>query len=377
MKRGKILYIVNHMDCFWTRRFPIAKKAASDWDVFVCASDADQDKQLSDHGFKGYGLMEPDRRRTLWSTFLIMVGIWKAIRATKPDLIHAMTLKYAFMTGLVCILFPRIKVVHTIAGLGYLFSGEGLKVKILRAFIAPFLKLALYNKRSKISFQNPDDMRVLINGGYVREDCSYLIKGSGIDLNEYAFTPEIERDKPLVILPTRTIHEKGIAVFIAACKLVAEKGIDADFQIAGGGAPYNPREISKEDMHAMLENTPVEWLGHVSDIVGLYRQCHLIVYPSYYGEGVPKVLLEAAATGRAIITTDHTGCREAVIDGDTGILVPVKDTQATAEAIATLIQDATLRQDMGRAARDFAAQEYDVNSVVERTLLIYDDAVSV
>jgi len=116
-------------------------------------------------------------------------------------------------------------------------------------------------------------------------------------------------------------------------------------------------------------------LGHVSDIVGLYRKCNLVVYPSYYGEGVPKVLLEAAATGRAIITTDHAGCREAIIDAESGILVPIKDSEATADAMATLIQNATLRNTMGHAAREFAAAEYDVNSVVERTLRVYDVAM--
>ncbi|NCT41215.1 MAG: glycosyltransferase family 4 protein [Alphaproteobacteria bacterium] len=373
-----LLFIVNHMDCFWTRRFPIAKQAITPeegWDVSVCASGADSDDRLSDYGFKGLGLPEPSRAHVIVSNVKIMLVMLRVIRAQKPDLIHAMTLKYAFMTGLVCLFVPRVKVVHTIAGLGYLFSGEGFKPKLLRFLIGPFLTLALRNKRSFLTFQNPDDMRVMIEGGYVHADQSTLIKGSGIDLDEYAFTPEPQSDKPLVVMPTRLIHEKGIKVFIDACNILTQRGIDADFQIAGGGAPYNPREISTDAMHAMLEGSNVTWLGHVSDIVGLYRKCNLVVYPSYYGEGVPKVLLEAAATGRAIITTDHAGCREAIIDAESGILVPIKDSEATADAMATLIQNATLRNTMGHAAREFAAAEYDVNSVVERTLRVYDVAM--
>ena len=374
----KLLFIVNHMDCFWTRRFPIAKKAATPqegWQVSVCASGADADKELLSYGFKGLGLPEPNRKRNILSHLYVMFIMLRVIYAQKPDLIHAMTLKYAFMTGLVCMFVPRVKVVHTIAGLGYLFSGEGFKPKLLRTLIAPFMKLALNNKRSFITFQNPDDMRILIDGGYVRADHSTLIKGSGIDLDEYAFTPEPDNDKPLVIMPTRLIHEKGIAVFIDACNILSAQGIEADFHIAGGGAPYNPREISTEQMHTILKGSSVKWLGHVDDIAALYRQCNLVVYPSYYGEGVPKVLLEAAATGRAIITTDHAGCREAVEDGKSGILVPIKDAQATAEAMATLIQNATLRATMGKQARAFAVREYDVNSVVERTLRVYDVAM--
>jgi len=374
----KLLFIVNHMDCFWTRRFPIAKQAITPkegWDVSVCASGADDDQELTEYAFEGIGLPEPSRKHVIISNLYIMFVMLRVIHTKKPDLIHAMTLKYAFMTGLVCLFVPRVKVVHTIAGLGYLFSGDGFKPKLLRFLIGPFLKLALHNKRSFLTFQNPDDMRVMIEGGYVRADHSTLIKGSGIDLDEYAFTPEPKNERPLIVMPTRLIHEKGIAVFIEACNILSTRGVEADFQIAGGGAPYNPREISTEHMYEMLEGSAVKWLGHVSDIVGLYRLSNLVVYPSYYGEGVPKVLLEAAATGRAIITTDHTGCREAIIDAKTGILVPIRDANATADAMATLIQSATLRAAMGKAARDFAAEEFDVHSVVERTLRVYDVAM--
>jgi len=375
--RRKLFLILNHMDCFWTRRLPIALEAQTQgWDVHVCAHGALEDDKLSKMGFTGYELPDAKGKFSVFANLHIVYAVWRTIRDNDPDIVHAMTLKYGFFTGLACRFMKAVPQVHTIAGLGYLFSGDDLKSKVLKLLVGPFLRFSLRQKQSFISFQNPDDMRLLIDHGYVEEERSILIRGSGVDLDFYDYHPEPSSEKPLVILPTRLIHEKGVSVFIEACKILHERGIEADYQIAGGGAPYNPREISAEQMQAMLDGSPVKWLGHVDDMPALYAAANLIVYPSYYGEGVPKVLLEAAATGRAIITTDNTGCREAVEDGKTGILIPIKDAEATANAMATLIQDATLRSKMGKAAREFAKDHYDVKSVVARTLKIYDRALA-
>ena len=369
----KLLYIVNHMECFWTRRYPIAHQALKNgWDVSVCASGADQDKRLHDLGFRGYALPEPKRKLSAFSMLQIMIEMLRVVRKEKPDIVHVMTLKYAFMAGLALLLYRHnIRIVHTIAGLGYLFSGEGFKPKFLRFLISPFMILAFKNKRTVITFQNPDDQKLMIARGFVDEGRTHLIKGSGIDLNEFAYKPEPTKQPLLVVMPTRLIHEKGIEVFVKAAQILKSKGINAEFQIAGGGAPYNPREILREEMEFMVADGAVEWLGKVSDMPGLLARSNLVVYPSYYGEGIPKVLLEAASIGRAIITTDHPGCREAVKPNENGLLVPIKNVQATAEAIETLLNDEKLRHSMGRDSRKIAEKEFDVRLVVQKTLDIY------
>lgn len=370
----KILYIVNHMECFWTRRFPIAREAlAQGWDVGVCSSGAQGDAKLADFGFGAFDLPEPGRKLSPFSMLHIMISMLRVIRKERPDIIHAMTLKYAFMTGLATVLYRReVRIVHTIAGLGYLFSGEGFKPRVLRFFLGPFFKLAFKNARTSVTFQNPDDQALMIQRGYIHAHQAHLIKGSGIDLNEFAFAPEPQNEKPVVVMPTRLIHEKGVAVFVEAARLLRAQGVDAAFQIAGGGAPYNPREISKAEMESMVANGAASWLGKVSDMPRLLAGCNLVVYPSYYGEGIPKVLLEAASIGRAMITTDHPGCREAVRDGMNGYLVPIKDVQATAAAIAKILGDDGLRARMGEQSRAMAEAEFDVRIVVEKTLAIYD-----
>ena len=358
----KILYIINHMDWFWSHRLPLAEGAKqAGYDVSVACSGATTDKKLEAHGFASTEL----RTTNILSTIL---ALRKILQTQKPDLVHAITLKYAFITGLAA-LGLHVKIVHTIAGLGYLFSGEGLKPKILRLFVSPFLKLALHN--AQLIFQNPDDMELLIQRGLAQKNQCHLIRGSGVDVQQFFATPLPEDDPPLIIMPTRLVHEKGVAVFIETAKILQTRGVEAQFKIAGGISTTNPNAITEEDMQKMLEDSPVEWLGKVSDMPALFAGCNLVVYPSYYREGIPKVLLEAAASGRAIITTDHPGCREAVDGGVNGALVPIKDPHATAGAVEKILQDLEMLKKMSRASRKKAEDEFDVKLIVQQTLKTY------
>lgn len=376
MAHRKLLYIINHMDWFWSHRLPLALGAQADgWDVQVCASGAAHGAELSARGFTGLDLPDAGAKVSPFAVLGIILAIHRLIKAEQPDLIHVITIKYAFMAGLAARLHPNMKIVMTLAGLGYLFSGEGFKPRLLRFIVGPFLRLALKNPRAQVIFQNPDDRDIMLKRGFVRSQNANLIKGSGVDIAAFPFVAEPVGKTPLVVMPTRLVHDKGVGVFIEAAQILKNRGVEADFQIAGGEAPHNPLGISKSEMEAMVSDGCATWLGKVDDMPGLLARANVIVYPSYYGEGIPKVLLEANATGRAIVTTDHAGCREAVHDGQNGILVPVKDAQATAEAIARLIGDDDLRGDMGKASRRRAEQEFDVTIIVKMTLSVYNTAL--
>lgn len=369
MAQEKLLFVINHIDWFWSHRLPLAKGAQMEGcDVHVAVTGATDDPNLKPQHFTGHEL--PSSNGGL-SLLKIIWAIHRIIKVEKPDIVHAITLKYAFLAGLAARFHKDVKVVHTLAGLGYLFSGEGLKPQILRALIGPFLKLALKHKRAQLIFQNPDDMALMIRRGFACAERCTLIRGSGVDLKEFPLTELPEDAEPIVLMPTRLVHEKGIAVFIEAANILRAREAKARFQIAGGISTSNPRAISKEEMEGLITGTNVEWLGKVSDMPSLYKTAVMICYPSYYGEGVPKVLLEAASIGRPIITTDHAGCREAVNDGESGVLVPVKNAEATADAIQTLLEDRARMVNMGKESHTLAARDYDVESVVERTLKVY------
>ena len=370
MAQKKLLFVINHIDWFWSHRLPLAKGAQMEgYDVHVAVPGADNDQNLKPQHFTGHELPAAD------GSLGLLQNIWtihKIIKAEKPDIIHAITLKSAFIAGLAARFHKNVRVVHTLAGLGYLFSGEGLKPKILRALIGPFLKLALKHESAQLIFQNPDDMDLMIKRGFADEERCTLIRGSGVNLKDFPLTPLPNDEPPIVLMPTRLVHEKGVAIFIEAANTLANENINARFQIAGGLSTSNPRAISKEEMEGMIAGTQVEWLGKVDDMPALYKKASIICYPSYYGEGVPKVLLEAASVGRPIITTDHAGCREAVKDGQSGLLVPVKNSQATADAIASLLRNREKMEEMSKKAHDLAANDFDVESVVERTLKVYE-----
>lgn len=369
MNNKKILYIINHMDWFWSHRLPLARGARDGgWSVIVAATGAGSDKNLAKHGFIGLDLPVPSGSAGIFNT---MLGIHNTIRETQPDLIHVITLKYAFLAGLTARLHPRVKIVHTIAGLGYLFSGDGFKPALLRLVAGPFLKLALKSKNAQIIFQNPDDMKLMIARGFVHEDQCHLIRGSGVDTEKFVYVPEPHDIVPVVVMPTRLVHDKGVRIFAEAAHILESRSLHAVFQIAGGLDAHNPRAYSCREIENLTKDGIVKWLGKVDDMPALLAGANLVVYPSWYREGVPKVLLEAASAGRAIVTTDHPGCREAVANGDNGLLVPVKDANATADAIEKLLRSRELRAQMGARGRERALAEFDVNIIVHKTLAVY------
>jgi glycosyltransferase involved in cell wall biosynthesis len=358
----KILYVINHIDWFWSHRLPLAKAAQdSGFDVHVAVAGAKDNKNLTSQNFTGHALPSEN-------VLAILAALHKIIKREQPDIIHAITLKYAFITGLAARFYPQSKAVFTIAGLGYLFSSEGLKPKILRLMISPFLKFAF--KDSKIIVQNPDDLEILAKGGFVGREQCVLIRGSGVDTVQ--FMPHTSnQNPPIVLMPTRLVQEKGIAIFVEAARILKSKGLNAHFQIAGGLDKNNPHAITIEEMQNLTANSTVEWLGRVKDMPALYARATLIAYPSYYREGVPKVLLEAAAMGKPIITTDHPGCREVVKHGENGLLVPIKNPEKLAEAIEQLLQNPGEMARMGKASRARAEAEFDVRLIVEQTLKTY------
>lgn len=358
-----ILYVINHMDWFWSHRLPLALAAKErGYHVFVAAFGAASDQRLATYGFTGVELPQGVTK--------IIPAIRTHLKTHHIDLMHAVTIKSAFMAGLAA-RGTNVKIIHTIAGLGYLFHGDGQKAKVIRTLIGPLLKLALRSKHTTLIFQNPDDRALMIKRGFATEASSVLIRGSGVDTHAFTQTPEPETNTPLVVFPTRLVWEKGLKPFVEMANILQQKGTRARFAIAGGINTTNPNAVTNAQMNDLIANSTVEWLGHVSDMPALLASSNLVVYPSWYGEGVPKVLLEAAAVGRAIITTDHPGCREVVEPGVNGLLVPVRDATALAHAAETLLNDSDLRRKMGQASREKAEAEFDVNRVVAETVKLY------
>lgn len=368
----KILYILAEVSDFWSSRLPLALAVQDKgYTVYVAAPGASLDDKMTSYGFQGIDLPPAPRGFSLAAVVKTLLTIRSILKRETPNIAHIFTLKYSFFAGLAALGLRNSKIIFTIAGLGYLFSGEGTKSKILLFLITPFLKFSLRGRRKFLIFQNPDDMRVMIDNNFVLPEVSTLIRGSGVDLEKFSPNNNTQEQPPLVLMPTRLVRDKGLSVFIEMAQILTARGVEAQFQIAGGVTDHNPLAISKDEMERMVAHTPVEWIGKVPDMPALYARASLIVYPSWYGEGIPRVLLEAAAMGKPCVTTDHPGCREAVSHNDNGLLVPVKNAQATAEAVEKLLKNPSLREAMGKRGRQKAETEFDVHLIVRETLALY------
>lgn len=266
-------------------------------------------------------------------------------------------------------------VVVAISGLGSVFVSNAKRSRWLREAIERIYRLALGHANIKVIFQNPDDRSVLVDAGAIHADRTELIKGSGVALSEYPMRPEPE-GVPVVTFAARLLKDKGVVEFVTAAHILRAKNVRAKFWLVGSSDPENPTSVTEEQMAGWHLEGDVELMGFRTDISDLFAKSNLVVLPSYYGEGLPKVLIEAAACGRAVVTTDHPGCRDAIEADRTGLLVPVRDATALANAIQSLIEDPMRRRKMGAAGRALAEREFSIEQVVEAHLRIYRELLT-
>lgn len=370
----KFLMILNHLDWFWSHRLPLADAILKrDWKLFVVTNGAESDPKLQKMGVKGCALPKLGRSLNPFSQLALMWGMYKTIKTIQPDVIHAITIRYAFYAGLVTRLIGYKPVTFTVAGLGSLYTAPGLKMKLLRLIALPLIKFAFGGRGKFIIFQNPDDRNAMLKANVVKEDRATIIRGSGVDLKEFSYLPYVEtKEEPIILFTSRLLKEKGITDFIEAARLLKEEGVKARFQVAGNVYPDNARSMTSAEMNKFHEDGIIEWLGQMDDMPDLLNRSMMVVLPSYYGEGVPKALLEAASIGRPIVTCDAPGCREAVEHEVNGELVLPQCPTDLADTIKKLISDPDRRHCYGAAGRKRVEEDFHVDSVVNRTMAVYD-----
>ncbi len=380
----KLLYIFDASD--WDSRITIARAAKKEGaQVTIGLIVADNDAAISakvKSDPEEFNIVPLYKKtggsKSISASIFLLRDIRRLICNQKPDVIHAVTLKYSLITALAAIAVGKSNKIYTIAGLGYLYRSEEIKSLILRTALWPLFLLSFRNPSAEMIFQNADDRALFIDKKLTTVEKSHLIKGSGVYIDRFDAAQKSfdTQETPLVLMPTRLVHEKGIAVFIEAAKILEERDIKARFEIAGGLTYDNPRAIKQEEMEKMLQGSAVKWLGRIDNIPEKLRQARLVVYPSYYGEGIPRVLLESCAAGCPVITTDHPGCREVVERGVNGLLVPVKDPQSTAQAIEKLLTDLETCRSMGKKSREKACKEFDIHDIANQTIEVYKHITS-
>lgn len=290
-----------------------------------------------------------------------VLGVARLYRKLKPDIVHHVALRPVVVGGLAARLAGVRSVVSAIAGLGFVFTGG--RGGWLRQGMRALLRLAL--ARGVVIVQNPDDAATVQGLGIAPERIR-LIPGAGVDTERFAPRPEPE-GVPVVMLASRLLWDKGVGEFVEAARRLKGR---ARFVLVGAPDPGNPASVAEGDLRAWVQDGIVEWWGRRDDMAEVLSAAHIVCLPSYR-EGLPKVLLEAMACGRACITTDAPGCRDCVRDGDNGLLVPVKDAAALTAAIARLLLDPDLRRRMGARGRQRAVEAFSQEKVIEATLEVY------
>lgn len=369
--KKKVLFLLNDAPFFISHRLPIAEAALSaGFEVHVAAPHHDKSiEKIISSGIIFHDVPLKRGGRSLIGELKLILFYWKMIGLIRPDLIHAVTMKPILYGGLVARLRRVPAVVHAVTGLGYLFLIDGIFANVQKYIVFSLFRIVFAHNNLRIIFQNSDDLNLFLNKKIMKNENYNIIYGCGVDLNQFKFSPE--PSKPTTILfPARIIGDKGVREFVDAARIIKDKGLNAVFYIAGRMDSDNPTDIGEELLNNWQRMGWIEWKGFIKNMPEIYSSSHIICLPSYR-EGLPRSLIEAAACGRPIVTTDVPGCREVVQDGINGLLVPARNSEALAVAISNLINDEELRLSMGRRSREIATNRFSVQQFVEESLDVY------
>ena len=366
----KILIVVNTDWGFLAYRLPIALEAKRlGWQVFVATPETGDAHLIKQVGLNHILLKMSRKGLNPFNELITIFEFWKLYRQLEPQIVHHVTIKPIIYGSLVASLLNKSFVVNAISGLGYVFTSLP-KNNIIR-FITTFLyKIALNRPNSKTIFQNPDDLNLFIQEGMVEKSKTRLILGSGVNCSVFSPSKTTLTDK-LVMLPARMLFDKGIYEFVSAVSMLKVDFPDVKFVLVGRADDGNPALIPTKQLREWEMSGLVEWWGYKRNMNEVLNMATMVVLPSYR-EGLPKVLLEAAACGKPIISTNVPGCKEIVRHEVNGLMIPAKDEVALAEAIRRLLDNPEFAAQLGKNGREIVQKEFSEELVVEKTFEVYD-----
>lgn len=372
---NKKLFIVVNVDWFFlSHRKDVALSAKeAGWDVTIVTADTGKLKDIEALGLKVINLPMSRSGMNIVQELKTLNWLRKLYKREKPDVVHHVGMK-TILWGTLAAKFSCVHgVVNAISGLGGFFAEDN---KGLLSKVMPMVLRFSHNRPNLLCiFQNDDDWGLYVKHGIIKHEQGRFIKGSGVDLKLFCYTPEPEEGKIRVMLTARMIVEKGIFLLTEAAERLRLKYEGKVEFLLVGGLDDHPGAITKEQLDAVCDGEYIQWLGYRTDVRDLLKQCHIMAFPSYYMEGLPKSLIEADAIGRPIITSNSVGCKETLVDGYNGFLIQPKDVDALTEKLDLLLSDKELRVKMGKNARTYAEEYFSIEVVKDRHLAIYSELV--
>ena len=367
----KLLIIVNEDRFFLSHRKEIAEAAQeAGWDVTVVCKDTGRRQEVEAMGLKVLELPINPTGENLIQELRTWWFLYNLYLKNRDAVVHHVGLKNILWGGLAAKLARVHAVVNAVSGLGAIFSGD--KMGMTARGILAVMRFSNKRKHVKVIFQNQEDKSLFLRHRVIEDSQAEFIKGSGVDLNDFRYVPEPDSGTLKVVFTARMVREKGVIELIEAAECLRHDYEErVEFWLCGRLA-VNADAVSREELERLCDGKYIQWLDFQKDIKSILEQCHIMAFPSYYREGVPKSLIDACAVGRPIVTTHSIGCKDVVDDGVNGFLIPVRDSEALAEKLRILIEDKALRIRMGKAARQKAEREFSLEKVVMKHIEIYN-----
>jgi len=372
--RPRLLFVINHAGFFISHRLPLALAARdAGYDVHVATPRSKHVPQLQATGIHWHELALSRSGVNPLAEWRSLRALCRLYRSVRPDLVHHVTSKPVLYGTIAARVTGVPAVVNAISGMGHAYAEGGLVRRALRAGVSIGYRFALRHPRMRVIVQNRDHRQLFADQGWIRDADLVVVPGSGVDLRRFRPRPAGPRETVRIVLASRLLYTKGVGDFVAAARLLKDRHVNVRCVLVGEPDPDNPASIPAEVLRSWHAEGIIDHLGRQEDMPSVFADADIVCLPTYYGEGIPKVLVEAAACGLPIVTTDWPGCREVVENGVNGLLVPIRRPDALATALETLATDDGLRIAMGRRGRARVEGEYSLDAVVRRTLALYHD----
>ena len=369
--KPKLLYLVTEDWYFCSHRLTLARKAKNKgYNIIVATRVNNHKEQIEKEGFKLMPIQFIRRSKNILHELSSLFNIIRIYKKVRPDIVHNIGIK-PVLYGTWATKFTKIPIViNLLAGLTEKFHENEWKSSIIGKLVNLAYRLGYLGVNAFTVFQNSTDMSNFLNQGIVKKENVELIRGSGVDTKIFGFSPEPE-GIPIIVLASRLIWEKGVGEFVEASKILQNQGIKCRMVLVGDCDPDSTGSVPREQLEKWLSEGIIEWWGHKDDMAEVFSNSHIACLPSYH-EGTPRVLLEAASCGRAIVTTDVPGCRQIVKENEGGLIVPIKNPKALAESIRTLVDNPNLRIKMGKRGREIIITEFSDDIIIGQTLALYE-----
>lgn len=367
---GTILFVAPQARFFLSHRVKIALAAKdAGWRVCVACPVSPESEELRELGLDFAPLPLARAGLNPFREAVTAFRLWRIMREYRPDLIHLITAKSALSGGLAGLL-RRTPTVVAVTGLGYVFTEASFRNRTIGRLLLTTYRWILNRRSSHFLFQNTNDLAIFKRAGILTRAKATLIPGAGIDLQSIRPRP-FPPGKPIAVMPARMLKMKGVEDFHAAALLLRKNAVQITMRLVGDPDDSNPTSLSRAELQGWVDAGDLEWIPHQRDMDRVLGECRFVVLPSRGGEGLPKTLIDAAAAGRAAISTTIPGCRDAIVEGQTGLLCAPRDPEALAEQIKRLSDNVALCARMGANARQHAERSFDIGQVIHTHLDIY------